>query len=131
MNACSDRVREARWYADQLFAGRHYRAVLALVNKALHDGVDDTELRLRRARALLALHRDAEAKDELIRVAEQSPSAVGVHLLLCEIALRQKDLPAAERSLVDAMRRDVRHPRLIELTAVIRGWRLAAVRRAA
>jgi uncharacterized protein HemY len=102
-----------------------------VVRRALDDGGEDSELRLRRARALLALHRDAEAKDELIGVAAKSPSAVGVHLLLCEIALRQKDLPAAERSLIEAMRRDVRHPRLIELTAVIRGWRLAAARPAA
>ena len=127
----TDRIREACWYADRLFAGRHYRAVLALATRSLAEEGEDAALRLRRARALLAMHRDDEARADLGQALLLAPREITAPLLLCELALRARDLPAAERYLIDAMRVDARNPRVTELTAVIRGWRMAIARTAA
>src|SRR5690606_4994663 len=100
MNGRPDRIREACWYSDRLFSGRHYRAVLALATRSIKDDGESAELRLRRARALLALHRDAEAGADLARAQLLDPRDPTAPLLLCEVALRQKDLAAAERHLI-------------------------------
>jgi len=134
MNARKDRVREACWYADRLLTGRHYRAVLGLCTRTLAEEGDDPGLHLRRARALLAMHRDAEATVDVERARAIAPGAVDAFVLLAEIALRRKDLVAAERHLAVALRRSPAHPRAMELRRVVAGWyrdafRIAASRR--
>ncbi len=131
MNGRSDRIREACWYADRLLIGRHYRAVLGLMSQALSEEGDDPGLHLRRARALLAMHRDAEALLDVERACAIAPGCVDAFVLLAEIALRQKDLRQAERHLAVALRRSPAHPRAAELRAVVTGWYRAAVQVAA
>lgn len=136
MNARNDRVREACWYADRLLTGRHYRAVLGLCTRTLADEGDDPGLHLRRARALLAMHRDAEAALDVERARAIAPGNVDAHVLCAEIALRRNDVVAADRQLAVALRRSPAHPRAAELRRVVSGWyrgafRLAAARRVA
>lgn len=127
----SDRIREACWYADRLLIGRQYRAVLGLCSQALSEEGDDPGLHLRRARALLALHRDGEAAIDVERARAISPGCVDAFVLLCEIALRKGDLRQADRHLGVALRRSPAHPRAAELREVIAGWYRAAFQRAA
>ena len=136
MNGRNDRIREACWFADRLLTGRHHRAVLGLCSQALAEEGDDPGMHLRRARALLALHRDAEAAVDVERVRAIAPGCIDAYVLLAEIALRQKDVRQAERHLKVALRRSPAHPRACELRVVIAGWyraayRIAAGRRAA
>ena len=131
MNGRSDRIREACWYADRLLIGRHYRAVLGLMSQALAEEGDDPGLHLRRARALLAMHRDAEAVIDVERARAIAPGSVDAFVLLAEIALRQKDLRQAERHLAVALRRSPAHPRAAELRTVVTGWYRAAAQIAA
>lgn len=126
MNARNDRIREACWYADRLLIGRHFRAVLGLCSHTLAEEGDDPGLHLRRARALLALHRDAEAVVDVERARAISPGCIDAYVLLAEIALRQNDLRLAERHLVVALRRSPAHPRACELRKVVVGWYRAA-----
>ena len=67
MNARTDRIREACWFADRLLTGRHYRAVMGMSTTAMEVEGEEPELLVRRARALMALHRDAEARHDLVR----------------------------------------------------------------
>ncbi|HEU5060728.1 MAG TPA: hypothetical protein VFU21_29560 [Kofleriaceae bacterium] len=131
MNGRNDRIREACWFADRLLIGRHYRAVLGLCSHALAEEGDDPGLHLRRARALLAMHRDAEAAVDVERVRAIAPGCIDAFVLLAEIALRQKDLRQAERHLQVALRRSPAHPRACELRQVIAGWYRAAFQIAA
>ncbi len=136
MNARSDRVREACWYVDRLLTGRHYRAVLGVCTRTLSEEGDDPGLHLRRARALLAMHRDDEAAVDVERARAIAPGTVDAHVLLAEIALRRRDIEAAGRHLAIAQRRSPAHPRAAELRRVMAGWyraafQIAAARRAA
>jgi tetratricopeptide (TPR) repeat protein len=131
MNSRGDRIREACWYADRLLLGRHYRAVLGMVSQALAEEGDDPGLHLRRARALLAMHRDAEAALDVDRARAIAPGTIDVYVLLAEIALRVNDLERAERNLAIALRRSPAHPRATELRKVVTGWYRAAFQVAA
>lgn len=131
MNGRSDRIREACWYADRLLVGRQYRAVLALCSRALAEEGDDPAVYLRRARALLATHRDPEAALDLERALAGAPGNVDAVALLAEIALRRNDLREADRLLQIALRRAPAHPRAAELRRVVAGWYRAAHRIAA
>lgn len=126
MNGRSDRIREACWYLDRLLIGRHYRAVLGLASQALAEEGDDPGLHLRRARALLAMHRDAEAVVDVERIRATAPGCIDAYILLAEIALRRGDLRQAERDLAVALRRSPAHPRAAELRRVVSGWYRAA-----
>lgn len=126
MNPRSDRIREACWYADRLFRGRHYRALLGLMTRALSEEGDDPALHLRRARALLALHRDAEAAIEVDRARLIAPGNLDARVLLAEIALRRNDVRTAEMHLTVLARRSPAHPRGAELRQVVTGWYRAA-----
>jgi len=131
MNGRNDRIREACWYADRLLIGRHYRAVLGLCSQALREEGDDPGLQLRRARALLAMHRDAEATVDVERVCAIAPGCVDAFVMLAEIALRRADLVQAKRNLAVALRRSPAHPRAAELREVVSGWYRAACQVAA
>ncbi len=131
MNGRSDRIREACWYIDRLLTGRHYRAVLGLCSQALAEEGDDPGLRLRRARALLAMHRDLEAIADVERACAIAPGCVDAFVLHAEIELRRGDLRQAERHLAVAFRRQPAHPRAAELRKVVSGWYRAAYRVAA
>jgi len=124
---------EITWTADRLLDRGHHRAMLALCNRALVDHGDLPDLRLRRARALMALHRADEAERDLAMVLCQRPESSTAHLLLCEIALCRGDLDRAEELLDRAIDLDPSHPRTVDLADVVQGWRqqLSAYRCAA
>jgi uncharacterized protein HemY len=123
-------VDAARHAGDLLAAGRA-RAALALVNRALRGG-ERADLRLLRARALLAFRAEAEAERDLVRCLRLEPSSLVAHQLLCELALRRGDLAAAELFLKDSLRLSPDDERTTELAYVVLGWRRAraAARRA-
>jgi tetratricopeptide (TPR) repeat protein len=131
MNGRTDRIREACWYADRLLLGRQYRAVLALCSRTLGEEGDDPSLYLRRARALLATHRDGEAALDVERARALAPASIDAVVLLAEIALRRSDLKQADHLLQIALRRSPAHPRAAELRRVVSGWYRAAYKIAA
>lgn len=55
-----------------------------------------------RARAAVALHRDAEARTDLERATKLDPASVDTWLLRATLARRDHDLPAAERFILQA-----------------------------
>ncbi len=59
-----------------------------------------------RARALVELNRPTEAKTDLTRATQLDPSMVAGWLLLATLDRRLNDLPAAERALLEAARRE-------------------------
>ena len=122
MNGRTDRLREAAWYVDRLWLGRHHRAILALCSRAMLEDGDDPGLLMRRGRSLLATGRVAEAKLDVSRASVLAPDAAGPYVLLCEIALRQHDLDRAEMLVTRALRLEPHHARARELEKVIVGW---------
>lgn len=130
MNGRTDRLREAAWYVDRLWLGRHHRAILALCSRAMLEDGDDPALLMRRARSLLATGRRAEAERDVLSASSLAPDAASPYVLLCEIALRQHDLDRAELLVTRALRLEPHHPRARELERVIIGWGAAAAARA-
>ena len=63
-----------------------------------------------RARALVEANRTTEAKADLTRAAGLDPSAVDGWLLLATLDRRLGDLPAAERAILEAARREPEDP---------------------
>lgn len=123
MRASEQSMIEVFVAADQLLAHGHHRAVLALCTRALADHGDRARLRVQRARALMALGCDDDAECDLALALRLAPRWAHPHRLLCEIALRRRDLDAAEIFLDRALRLDPTHPRTHELAHVILGWR--------
>jgi len=110
-------------FADQLLLHGHHQAVLALSSRALTDHGDWPGLRVRRARALLALHRTRDAERDLALALRLDPTSATVLRLLCESALCRGDLAQAEAYLDAALRLDPNDPRARELAGVALGWR--------
>jgi Flp pilus assembly protein TadD len=119
----NDGLREIVGAGEQLLAGRHHRAVLALATRALREHGDRPALRVLRARALLALHQVDDAERDLALALRLRPESATIHRLLCEIALRRGDLLWAEALLERALDLDPAHPRGRELAEVTMGWR--------
>lgn len=63
-----------------------------------------------RASALVEANRTTEAKSDLIRATSLDPSAAGGWLLLATLERRLKDLPAAERAILEAAKREPNDP---------------------
>jgi len=63
-----------------------------------------------RARALVDLNRTSEAKADLTRATAADPSSVAGWLLLATLDRRLNDLPAAERAILEAARREPSDP---------------------
>jgi tetratricopeptide (TPR) repeat protein len=123
VRASDQRMIEVFVAADQLLAHGNHRAALALCTQALADHGDRARLRLQRARALMALGCDDNAECDLALALRLAPRWAHPHRLLCEIALRRRDLDSAEVFLDRALRLDPTHPRTHELAHVILGWR--------
>jgi Flp pilus assembly protein TadD len=125
-----DQLAEVLRTAEQLLEAGHYRAVLAVTSRALVDHGDWPALHVRRARALLALHRAPEAELDLALAVRLDPHCAAAYRLLCEIALCRGDLTAAEELLDRALALEPRHPRAQELVDVVLGWRSEIAARA-
>jgi hypothetical protein len=115
----------ARRAAALLDAGQA-RAALALASRALRVG-ERADLRLLRARALLSFRAEREARRDIGRCLRLDQNNAAAFHLLCELALRKRDLVAAEVFLRDARRLAPTHPRTRELSVVVEGWRDARV----
>jgi len=63
-----------------------------------------------RARALVELNRPVEARADLARATSLDPSSAVGWLLLATLERRQKDLPAAERAILEAAKREPTDP---------------------
>jgi tetratricopeptide (TPR) repeat protein len=119
------RLSEMIWIAEHLLGAGYRLEVLLLINRALCEHGEWPELRVYRARALMALGRMAEAERDLGLALRQRPDSATIHRLLCEIALCEGDLIRAERMLERALDLDPDHPRGRELADVTQGWRAA------
>lgn len=117
-------LRAAARRAGELVAAGQPRAALAIATRHLRRG-ETAELRLVRARALLAFRAVAAAERDLVRCVALDPTSVVAHQLLCELALRRGDLAGAELFLKDVRRLAPRDARTAELTRVVVGWRRA------
>lgn len=130
MNGRTDRLREAAWYADKLWSGQHWRAMMALCSRAMEEDGEDAGMLLRRGRSLLAMGREVEAERDLKRAVALAPQLAAALTLLCEIALRRRQLPVAEVFIRHALRREPNDARTLEVAKVVAGWRAAVDARA-
>ncbi len=117
------RLAEAIRIAEQLLANGEHRALVAHCTRALREGGDRPELRVCRARGLMALRCLDLAERDLALALRLRPESATVHRLLCEAALCRGDLAAAETLLDRALDLDPSHPRARELALVVLGWR--------
>lgn len=99
MHASSERHEAA-----ELFRTRQYRAAAAVCLELLARDPDDLELRILRARALMALRSDEEAKRELSRAIRLDRRSGEAHRLLGELAIRCGKMDAAATLLRQAVR---------------------------
>lgn len=90
--------------AEELFRARQYRAVVSQCTEALELDPDNLTLRILRARSLMALRRDEEAKRELSRVLRWHQDCGEAYRLLAELAIRRGKLDAASTFLKHALR---------------------------
>ena len=90
--------------AEELFRARQYRAVVSQCSEALELDPDNSILRILRARSLMALRRDEEAKRELSRVLRWHQDSGEAYRLLAELAIRRGKLDAATTFLRHALR---------------------------
>lgn len=90
--------------AERLFQSRQYGSAASLCAEALEVEPDNLDLRILRARALMALRRDEEAKRELSRALRWHPASGEAYRLLGELAIRRGKLKAASTFLRQAVR---------------------------
>ena len=90
--------------AERLFQSRQYGSAASMCAEALELEPDNLDLRILRARALMALRRDEEAKRELSRALRWHPASGEAYRLLGELAIRRGKLKAASTFLRQAVR---------------------------
>jgi hypothetical protein len=98
---------------------REYAGVVSLCGEALESDPDNLDLRIIRARALMALRRDDEAKRELGRVLRWHSPSAEAYRLLGELAIRSGKLEAAETFLRHAVRLAPAEPSLAALLDLV------------
>jgi tetratricopeptide (TPR) repeat protein len=90
----------------ELFSARQYPGVVAACQDALQDDPSNIHLRLLRARALMALRRDAEAQNEISECLRLEPGIGAAYRLLGELAARRDESESAKIFLNEALRLD-------------------------
>jgi tetratricopeptide (TPR) repeat protein len=90
--------------AERLFQSQQYAIAASMCAEALELEPDNLDLRILRARALMALRRDEEAKRELSRALRWHPASGEAYRLLGELAIRRGKLKAASTFLRQAVR---------------------------
>ncbi len=118
-----DMLAETIRIAERLLGDGEHKAVVAHCTAALRERGERPELRVFRARGLLAMRRLDEAERDLALALRLRPESATIHRLLCEAALCRGDLAAAEIFLDRALDLDPSHPRARELAQVALGWR--------
>lgn len=99
MNASGERLAAA-----DLFRTRQYRAAASVCQEELARDPDNLALRILRARALMALRCDDEAKRELSRAMQINRRSGEAHRLLGELAIRCGKMDAAATLLRQAVK---------------------------
>lgn len=90
--------------ARELLAARHFASVVAVTTGALDEAPDCTELRLIRARALLALRRDGQAQVDLRECVRREARCAPAYRLLGELCFRRNQFESAAIFLRAALR---------------------------
>jgi len=90
----------------ELYTARQYPGVVAACQDALFDDPDNVHLRLLRAKALMALRRDAEAQTEISECLRVEPGFAAAYRLLGELAARRDETESAKIFLREALRLD-------------------------
>lgn len=90
--------------AQQMYRAQQYTGVASLCADVLECEPDNLDLRILRARALLALRRDEEAQRELRCILRWNSETAEVFSLLSELAIRRGKLDAAVTFLKQALR---------------------------
>jgi tetratricopeptide (TPR) repeat protein len=92
--------------AAELFEGRHYPSVVALVSDALEEAPESVELLMMRARAHIALRRDLESQADLRDIIRLDPQCGLAYRLLGELAARRDENESAAIFFREALRLD-------------------------
>ncbi len=90
--------------ARELLDARQFSGVAAVCGEALLDAPDDLDLRLMRARALLALRREVETQVELSFALRIEPRCGAAYRMLGELAAHKDELSSARVFLREALR---------------------------
>lgn len=90
----------------ELYGARQYPGVVAACLDALLDDPENLNLRLLRARALMALRRDAEAQVEIRECLRIEPRCGAAYRSLGELAARRDEIESAKIFLREALRLD-------------------------
>ena len=90
--------------ARELLSARNFSSVVAVATHALDDDSTDTEMRLLRARALLALRRDDEAQADLRECLRRRSRCALAYRLLGELCFRRDEYESAIVFLKEALR---------------------------
>lgn len=90
----------------ELFGARQYPGVVAACQDAIFDDPANVNLRLLRARALMALRRDAEAQTEISECLRLEPGFGAAYRVLGELAARRDEIESAKIFLHEALRLD-------------------------
>lgn len=90
--------------ARELLGARNYSSVVAVATASLEEFPDDIEMRLLRARALLALRRDDEAQIDLRECLRRQTRCAIAYRLLGELCFRRDELDSAAVFLREAVR---------------------------
>lgn len=90
----------------ELYGARQYPGVVAACQDALFDDPGNVNLRLLRARALVALRRDAEAQNEISECLRLEPGFGAAYRVLGELAARRDEIESAKIFLREALRLD-------------------------
>ena len=90
----------------ELYGARQYPGVVAACQDALSDDPGNVNLRLLRARALMALRRDAEAQTEISECLRIEPGFSAAYRVLGELAARRDEIESAKIFLREALRLD-------------------------
>lgn len=90
----------------ELYGARQYPGVVAACQDALFDDPGNVNLRLLRARALMALRRDAEAQNEISECLRLEPGFGAAYRVLGELAARRDEIESAKIFLHEALRLD-------------------------
>jgi tetratricopeptide (TPR) repeat protein len=90
--------------ARELLGARNYSSVVAVATSALESCPGDIEMRLLRARALLALRRDEEAQTDLRDCLRRQTRCADAYRLLGELCFRRDEFESAAVFLREAIR---------------------------
>ncbi len=103
----------------ELLTSRNFSSVVAIASEALQNDPQNTDMRLLRAQALLALRRDEDAQADLSHCLQQKTRCALGYRLLGELCFRRDDFEAAQLFLNEAVHLDPCDQGTRDLAAVV------------